>query len=500
MRRRRTWLACAVIAAWPLGSHAEPWLRLELDTTATASDNANQGPDGQTRKDAWLVVEPRLLARRQTPDLNLRLDARADLVGYARHSQPDRALLSADGAITATVVPQWALVDAALDVRQVPTDSFRLGTDAARTANTRTATAVRVSPIVTRALNDRWSLLAREDEALVSNPSGNGSDLRSHDAVLRVDAAPAPLGGGAEVSRLDADVASGDAGHFVIDAARARVAAAFAGDVVVGVVAGREHVRLGAATDDNTIGGVTLAWTPTSRTALTAEVEHRFFGTGVNAALSHRLPWLALSIRGERSPVTASSAVRPGGGLSSRLDEILTTRNPDAGPRAQLVDDLLFSRGLQSTVPAAVDVAAGYAQVQKRVDASVVFLGVRNTLTLTGYGTSTQAMVLSSGVASVDPASATADRRQTGARVEFNRRLTPRAAVDLSVDESAVRGLGARLGDRTSQTLVRGSLVQNLSPQTLVTAGLQQVRTRSNVAEVQPYRETTAFVGLSHRF
>lgn len=500
VRRRRSWLACAVVAAWPLGSHAEPWLRFELDTTATASDNASQAPEGQMRKDAWLVVEPRVQARRVTPDLDLRLDARADFVGYARHSQPDRALLSGNGAVTATLVPQWALIDAALDVRQVPSDSFQTNTDVARTANTRTATAARISPILRRPLNDRWTLLARDDEALLSNPSGDGADLHSRNTLVRVDAQPAPLGGGVELSRLDADAASNDTGHFVIDAARARVAASFAGDWVVGLVGGREHVRLGSSTDDNNIGGLTIAWTPTPRTALTAEVEHRFFGTGFQLGASHRLPWLAISLKAERSPVTAASAVRPGSGLSSRLDDILTTRNPDAGPRARLVDDLLFSRGLLGALPAAVDVSAGYAQVQKRVEGSLVFLGVRNTVTLTGYGTSTQAMVLSNGVAPVDPAVATADRRQTGGRVEFNHRLTPRSALDLAVDESVVRGLGARLGDRTSQTLARAAVVQNLSPQTLLTLGLQHVRTHSNVAEVLPYRETTAFLGLNHRF
>jgi uncharacterized protein (PEP-CTERM system associated) len=500
MRLRRTWLACAVLAAWPL-AHADPWARLEMDTTATATDNANQSPAGQERKDLSLVVEPRLQLRRFTPDLNLRLDLRADLVDYARHSQPDRALLGAEGGVTATVVPGWALVDAAIDTRQVPKDSFRPDTDVTSTANTRTATALRVSPVLRHALDDRWTVLARDDEALVSNASGSGSDQHSHQALLRVDALPLPLGGGVELSRIDADAASGnDSGHFVIDAARARVSAAFEGDWVLGLVGGREHVRLGGVAEESNIGGVTVAWTPTPRTTVTAEWEHRFFGKGLQLGISHRLPWLAVSLRGERSPVTAASAVRSGNDLASQLDQILTTRNPDVGARARLVDDMLFARGLQGALPGAVDVAAGYAQVQKRLDGSLVFLGVRNTLTLSAYGVQTRAMVLTNGVAAIDPSLATADQRQTGGRVEFSHRLSPRSTIDLSLDDSVVRGLGARLDDRTSEVLARASLVQNLSPRTVATVGLQHRRTHSNVAEVLPYRESQVVAGLSHRF
>jgi hypothetical protein len=105
---------------------------------------------------------------------------------------------------------------------------------------------------------------------------------------------------------------------------------------------------------------------------------------------------------------------------------------------------------------------------------------------------------LDAGTAAV--AGALSDDRQYGASVEFNRRLTPRLAMDVSARWATIRGIGERTGDRSNDHSVRLAFVQEVAPRTSITAGVQQRRVSTNVSSLASYGEVLVFAGVQHRF
>lgn len=84
--------------------------------------------------------------------------------------------------------------------------------------------------------------------------------------------------------------------------------------------------------------------------------------------------------------------------------------------------------------------------------------------------------------------------------MQFNRRLTPHLSANLLARWSRIDGLGTRDGDTSEQRSLRLSVLQEISPRTGVSAGVQHTRFTTTVAGRHPYDATLAFIGMSHRF
>jgi uncharacterized protein (PEP-CTERM system associated) len=185
--------------------------------------------------------------------------------------------------------------------------------------------------------------------------------------------------------------------------------------------------------------------------------------------------------------------------LADFLDAILTTRNPDAARRGELVNNLLATRGLQTVIQGVAGAPATYPQLRTGGEVTWVYLSSRTTLSLSAYAQQLRQLARSDGLA---PASfpATDDSRQYGASLEWNRLLAPQLSLDIGLEWSDVVGLAIREGERTRQGTLRASVIRNLSPKTNLTVGLRARRVSTNAVNVLSFDETAGFVGLGHRF
>lgn len=493
----RTMVAASLAMALQV-AEAQTWTReASISTGLTATSNGSQSPSGSERSDLIGSIQPALALVGRGANFDLDVQARAAVLAYANGTQTNRVLPTAQAALKATLVERLLFVDSSVGISQVESNAYGGRVSEGSTGNRRTAVSYRISPYVQYDISSRWSLLARHALAETKYRSTEDIDSRSSSTLLRVDSSPAPIGYGLEMSALDSRSGGAVDDRLSIDAFRVRSSALLAGEVIAGVALGTERSEFLSIETTDRIYGLTLQWFPSQRTQLVANIEHRFFGVGGDLSFRHRSPLTSFLLKLNRGPtVTAISA---GADLKSFLDAILTTRYPDPAQRAELINDITFSRGLQNVLPAAIDVATGYPQLQTGATATWVLLGRRNSMSFSVYR-ETRRQLTESGRDSVELPGVISDSRQTGGAVEFNRRLSRVMSLSAVVRRSSIDGLAAREGDHTGDTSLRLGIHQELSLRTGFSAALQHRRVSSNVDAVPSYRETSVFAGLSHRF
>lgn len=496
------WLIAAACAL-PLPSWAQWTNRAAVDLRVTATDDTSTVPGAAARSDVYTTLRPSVQITGRGPNFDLSLNAAADLVTYARGTQPDRALPLLDAELKSVLAERLLYFDASADVHQTNADVFGPSNDSSSTSNRRTIASYRISPYLMHEFSPRVSVLARHDESQTKQYGDNGTTLRTHYSVARLVGKPIPVGFSLEASRLKNDTSGVSTSEFQVTQAKAGVSVAAFDEVVFGVVAGAERTRMLLSEHDDRIYGLNFRWAPTPRTELFGNLERRFFGNGGELRFSHRTPRTALSLRINREPVTATSSlgvIGAGGDVSSFLDAILSRGTPDPVQRAVLVQNLMANRGLQTSFASPVDVIAAYPQLQTGFTASWVYLGARTTTSLSGYQQTLRQLTRGDEVVL---APVGADSRQVGAALEVNYRLAPQTSVNSAVHWSRIRGLSVTEGQSTREVSVRFALVQNLSPRTEATLGLQYKLVRlvdSNAGLVQTQDPTLVFAGITHRF
>lgn len=494
--------SAAFACTLPLPLLAQWTNHASVEARVTATDNAALAAGEPARGDVYSSLRPALRVTGHGPNSDLTLNAAADLVMYARGTQPDRALPILEGALKSVVVDRLLYFDANADVHQTEANAFAPRNDASSTSNLRTVSTYRLSPYLQHEFSQSVSLLARYDQSQSRESGSDGNGLHSRNSVVRLEGKPVPLGFSLAVSNLE-NYSSGLAfSELQVTTAKAGVSLAAFDEVVIGVAAGVERTHLLLSDQNDNLYGLNFRWTPTPRTDLFANVERRFFGNGGELRLIHRTPFSALSLRINREPVTATSSLGvlgAGGDVGAFLGAILSRSTPDPLQRAAIVQNLIASRGLQTSFAGATDFIATYPQLQTGVAASWVYSRSKTVASLSLYGQSLHQLIR--GEAPALPLAAVAtDSRQFGAAVDVNYRLTPETSLDSAISWSRIQGLAATAGQSTRESGVRFALLQNLSPRTGMTVGIQHRLVDSNVGQVQSYRPTLVFVGATHRF
>lgn len=491
----------AVVCLIPVPPVSAQWAnQVSVEGRVTATNNSSTTSGTPGRADIYSLLRPALALQGRGPNFALSVGAAVDLITYSRGSQPDKALPQFNGELKSELAQKLFYLDASADVHQTALDAYGLGTDAVPTSNRRTISSYRVSPYLFYEFTPRLSVLARHDESHTRQSDGVSPDLKSHYSIARLAGKPVPFGFVIEVSRLENEFSGATSSELKISQAKAGVSMSVFDEVIVGATAGTERTRLLLSDENDTSFGLNLRWVPTPRTELYGNLEHRFFGKGGELRFSHRTPFTVFSMRADREPITATSSlgvVGAGASVSAALDAILARSTPDPIQRAVQVQNLIASRGLQTTFPSAVDIVASYPQLQTRVTASWVYLGPRATTSLSAYRLTLRQLSRAGAIAAPI---AVSDSQQQGASLEVNYRLQRETSVNGSLRWSEIDGLNASAGQHTRERSVRFSLVQNLSSRTGMTAGAQYTEFDSNTTIVQSQSPTLIFIGLTHRF
>lgn len=497
----RTWRWMLVAAMAPACAQAQTWTtQATVQANLTATNNAELSASG--RNDLITTVQPSFSILGESAALRLNARIGADLVSYARNSQPNRVSPVIRADLNATLAQRLLFLDSSVDIHQAEIDPYSSRAENDTTSNRRTSSTYRVSPYVNYELSPQSTVLARHEEVISRSDSSLLTNQRYSTTQLRADYKGSPFGGYVTLLKDQTRYSENRESDWSLESFKVSGDVLIGGELVVGPSFGVERSSFLLEDQTDRVYGAHVRWNPGARTQISAEVEQRFFGIGWDLNLRHRTPFMTFSVSWNRSPVTSTTSVGvvpAGADLSAFLNSILVTRYPNPAERSALVNNLVSTRGLNTSVPGTIDIMANYAQLQNRVRGTWVFLGPRNTVTLSVYRQTLRQLSRSDGLI-IGMAPAGSDNQQTGATLSFNRRLTPQMSMDVTSTLSKIRGLAQRQGDVTDQQSHRLALSRSMSPRSTVSAGLQYTKFDTTLIGLDSYDAVSAFVGLNHRF
>ena len=496
-------LLVAAMALVPVSVRAQTWTtQTAVQANLTATNNAELTASGNDRKDLITSVQPTFSIAGESAALRLNARIGADLVNYARHSQPNRVSPVIRADLNATLAERLFFLDSSVDVHQTEVDPYSSRAENNTTSNRRTSSTYRISPYLNYEFSPQSSVLARHEEAISRSDSELLTNQRFSTSQLRAEYKGAPFGGYVTLLRDETRFADRSESDWSLESFKVSGDVLIGGELVVGPSLGAERSKFLLEDQSDRVVGGHVRWNPGERTRLAAEVERRFFGTGWDLSVRHRTPFMSFAVLWNRAPVTSTTSVGvvpAGADLSAFLGSILTTRYPNPAERSAFVSNLVATRGLNTNVAGAIDIMANYAQLQNRASATWVLLGPRNTITLSVYRQTLRQLTRADSVIT-GMAPAGSDNQQTGATISFNRRLTPQMSMDLTSTLSKIRGLALREGDVTDQQTHRLSMTRLMSPRSTLSMGLQYTKFDTTLLGLDSYTAIAAFVGLNHRF
>jgi uncharacterized protein (PEP-CTERM system associated) len=364
----------------------------------------------------------------------------------------------------------------------------------------------RLGPAIEHDFTSSLSLQARSDNLWTRRASATAGtvldrDSRVEQSLVRLDQRPAPLGGWLEVSRERTHYVANSVSGLDLDAMRAALVYGPSSELQFGLLLGNERSHLSQERNSNNIYGINLDWRPTERNHAQLKLEHRFFGTGGTAEWSHRSPFGAVVVHLGRTPAAQPSSilVAPADGdLAKLLDAIYTTRVPDATERGAKVRDIIATLGLTPVVAGPVEVFSDYVQLQQAASINASFIGRLTTVSIGVFSLKSTVLRREGSAETLLNLDARSDTDQLGGSIEVNRRITPSTSINVGIQASRIKGLGARVNDRSTEKAGSLGINHTLSPRTSLFGGVRRRVLASNVAV--PIDETALFLGARHRF
>jgi uncharacterized protein (PEP-CTERM system associated) len=250
------------------------------------------------------------------------------------------------------------------------------------------------------------------------------------------------------------------------------------------------------------IYGATIAWRPSARTSADIEYEKRFFGPSRLVRLNHRTALSSWTVRYSRNTSTYQEEVLrlPPGNTTALLDSIFTARIPDPEQRRTAVEQFMFANGTPAFLANSLAFYTQRVYLREGVDASVAFLGKRNSITFTAFAA--ESSDISVDVLGLLPDAIQRARKlkQRGFGASGQHSLTPSTSIVASGSRIfALQEQPAELESRNDYFNL--SLNHSISPKTIVFTGVSVTRFDTEDPLVPRNQDaTSAFVGLNHRF
>lgn len=475
----------------------EPAAETQLQWTSNSDFGRSQG-----KEDTVVQVKPKVTFRGEGARLNVSGTVAFDGVAYVNRTQDSRIAPQADVTARLEAVERFFYVEAGYRATQVSEDPFSVRPESGSTVNSVTTTQSRLSPYIQGTAPGDVRYSVRSDNSWVreiggtSGVSTTAGYFGRHTAEIQK--APRPLGWRLELERSVTRYENAVDPDFKLDLARLFVNYALTPEFVVAVRGGVESNNLVSGVERRRISGVEANWTPSPRTTFNVYRENRFFGPAWRGAFSHRMPRVAFNVTVTRNVETAPQSVfelPATANVAGLLDQMYTTRYPDPVERARVVQDVINRNGLPTSTAGATALLSDRVSLATRREASLAFNGVRNTLTLTGYHVLIEDLPDSGALVT---GTALGNNVQQGGSVLLNHNLSPLLALNVALDWSHIRALGAVGNEQTRQRNARVQVNVKVSPKTNAFLGGRHRTIDSNV--VQEGKESGVFVGMDHRF
>lgn len=236
--------------------------------------------------------------------------------------------------------------------------------------------------------------------------------------------------------------------------------------------------------------GATVQWQPSARTNLSIEADRRYFGSGARVGLLQRSPRTVLTYAYSRNATDGVTQSTPAVTLYDRLYAAFSSI-ADTSERDAAVRQLLADQGQDGSQVVATGFQTSSLSLQKRQDLSLLWLGLRTTLTAQAFANSVSEITLRSDTEPLIGAPV----RQHGYSGSLVYRLTPLASVTLGGLRQMTYGDGSQAGNDLKSAFAASS--HRLGVRT--TANLVARYTVFN-SPTDPYRETSVTASLNLRF
>ena len=470
-----------------------------LDLSETYSSNL--ALTGGVSRAGWISdVAPAIRIDINGPRIKGNADYRRDILRYAGAPALNRNLNTLASAITVDAVDHWLFVDMSANVLQRSISSFdavatRVGSTPQNQAETTTIT---LSPYIKGRVADIASYLLRV------------TSIQSHSnqaalASTRVDSWSGTLKNASAGARVGWSL-DGSASHVRNDVIGNRSDSRLRGALTVEAIS-NVHATLSTGYEDSdylagtsrhvATPGAGLDWTPSPSTHFAAVTEKRFFGTGHNFLITHRTGltnWQYTDVRDATVlPVLLSGAGQ--GTVAQLLSDLLAASIPDPAARAEAVRNRLNQdNNALSQVPAD-GAQTSRVFIDRLRDASVAWIGRRDTTTLHLVRREQEAVGAISGI--TDSFTLSSKIAERGVNLSWLHRLTPTMTLNATAAWLRRDGSGASnpASSQKSQTV---TLAYRLSPQTIASLSGRSTRFTSTITS--SFREDAIVASLIYRF
>lgn len=487
-------------------AHAERWaIEADVGSQLTRTSNALLGVGTDEVADTVAALRGRFAVLGEGARLKVAGSAALSGVGYADHTVAKQAVLEADLNARLVAIERLFFIEAGYRAAQTSADPFGARPDStSAVGNSRTTSQWRFSPSLESALGTNMRYRVRSDNTW-SSEIATQSDARVANAggyfgrqSASIERDPTPFGWRAEAERAETRYANSAAEPLTSDLARVGLRYRIDTDVTLGLRAGLEHNNFVPSEQTGSTYGFDAQWQPSPRTALSASLDHRFFGSSWAASLLHRQPRWALSATLSRNIDTTPQSLLelpPTNDVTALLDAMFTTRFPDPLQRLQIVQDLIARQGLPGATLSPTTLYAQRVSIVTAQRANLAFTGVRSTFAVSGYSVQTRDALDSGPLITGSPVG---NNTQYGAAIAFAHRLSALIGANVGLDWSSIRSLQSVAPDRTTERNARVQLSAQLAPKTSAYIGARYRRLESNV--VNDGNERAVFVGADHRF
>ncbi|MBX3601524.1 MAG: TIGR03016 family PEP-CTERM system-associated outer membrane protein [Rubrivivax sp.] len=420
------------------------------------------------------------------------LDYRLNASWYSKTSEAKAFDNVLSASALAEAIDNRFFVDARASISQQTLSPF--GTQSAddRTRYNENQTEVRtatLSPYIVGSLGELATWQLRYNASLTDTRGGTVNDSLTYGPTLTVSSsnAGALVGWGLLASQQTIDFKGGRATE--IERVNAQLFFRPDPDVTLSVNGGQERTNVGSAfsrTYDN--WGAGLRWTPTPRTLIALQGDERYYGRGHSVLVEQRMRRSVVRYTDSRD---ATSGADPNGvGQPVTLYQLLFLQfasvQPDPVLRDQLVRDFLRSIGRDPNELVAGGLLGSAVSLQQRRDLSWALLGVRTTLNLQAYNSTTRILDDPNNTGNTEPV------RLWGYSATVSHRLTPRSSLSLTGSRQIAKSTSTQAGNDLKSLLLAWS---------------SQVSTRTSVglsarysvfdSPTDPYREAAVTASVS---
>ena len=416
-------------------------------------------------------------------------------LAYLRHGDRDTLQNQLNADLNADLAEGRAKIDVVASISQQALSAFAAqpGSNGSPQANSTEVRTLRVSPSLHGPVGPEMRYTAQLGYSLTDAKASTAGDSNTETATLHLEpSSKRRLGWALDASYLRSDF---KAGRVTVDD---RLTGALnlglpVLDLELSANAGAELTDLASVQRQYYSNwGVGAVWVPSAVTKLTAQFDHRFFGSSHSFVLEHRTPQTVWRLSDSRS--LSTSGTQSSGGQGTAYDLFyrqFASVEPDPVRRATLVSAFLTSRGIEPGTEASFLRSA--ATLQRRQVASVAWRGVRSAALLNFTQSITER--LDTVVNVLDDLTRASQVKLQSVALDLSHQLTPLSSVSLLLNSQ--QGNGSRANQHNRQRQL--GLSYNLRPRADSTVVIGLRRARYESASL-PYDETALFASYGIRF